>query len=172
MLAYTYWEVISLAWNFSPATECLAIYCFLIYSHVHVFYLQVTILDLRCLCFEVCSNKYVYVIKTYLQIIYICDIKMSYHLNTITDWKEAFECWRNCQHKVGEEDWRCYASHFAWGMIMSTQFHCWIYAWKFWFSRICFILGFGLDAWIGMKCLYFSFMLWFHAIDGWLEKVC
>lgn len=98
------------------------------------------------------------------------DITVSNHLPTITDWKEAFEFWRKFQDKVGEEDWRCYASHFAWGMIMSTQFHCWIYAWKFWFPRICFILGFGLDAWIGIKCLYFSFMLWFHAIDGWLEQ--
>ena len=73
----------------------------------------------------------------------------------LADWKETFELFKNRQAKVGLMDWRCTASHFAWGMIMSTQFSCWIYCMKFWFSRICFILGFGLDAWNGINMFVF-----------------
>lgn len=91
------------------------------------------------------------------------------HLTTITDWKEAFECWRNCQHKVGQEDWRCYASHFAWGMIMSTQFHCWIYAWKILIFKNLF------HTWFWFRCLnwYKMFVLFFHVMIScywWLTR--
>ena len=105
--------------------------------------------------------------RLYLMLLIILALIMM----TIADWKGSIDLRREISAKVGQGlEMLCIS--FAWGMIMSTQFHVEYIACHSDFKNLFYTWFWFRCLNIGIKCLYFSFMLWFHAIYGWLETVC